>query len=169
MKNKLVLKLSVAFVVAFVVSSIVYAAFTLVYVNETGSKFSKSGTMWDITNTGFNLHAYQYLQYTGGNVASSGKWKVNSTTPTTRVWWWAWIPQNGGSWDAYVQYQMYGTSSSPTNFNVDQELYANEWVYLGYKDSNSTSYLKMSNSCVTSTACQSNYQVWWDEAMYQHG
>jgi hypothetical protein len=168
-KNKLITKILTAFLTAFLVSSSIYAVFTIGYVDETGSLFSKSGTMWDITNLGYGLHAYQYLQATGGNTSSWGKWKVSSSTPTTRVWWWAWVPTNAGGRDAYVQYRMYGTAASSTNFNVDQELYADTWVYLGYKDSNSSSYLRMANSCVTSTKCQSNYQVWWDQAMYQHG
>lgn len=139
----------------------------IVYITESASTWSAGGTKWNITSTGRGGHAYQYLLYAGGNGFSWGRWGILLGEPTTTYYWWVWIPANGGPWDATVKYTISGTPSS-TSINVNQNAWANQWVYLGPTNTNANGSIYMDNACVPGANCVNTYQVWWDDIMYQH-
>lgn len=161
MKKRHLVRIFLAAFTTFVLTSTVYAGYT---IGETSSNFSKSGTMWDITSTGLYGHAYQYLQYAfPHNSSSYGNWFVNSGEPSGQYNWWAYIPQNAGNLDAIIDYQLKPTSVTKV---VNQENYANTWVYLGAISGNSSSYVRMDNGCVGGYTCDWTRQVWWDDLLF---
>lgn len=159
-KRRSLVGILLATITTFLLTSTVYASYT---INETGNRFTKTGPMWHITNYGLNGHAYQYLQDTyQQNDPASGLWKVNSGEPSGQYYWWAYIPQNGGNLDAIIDYEK--PASAPVV--VNQENYANTWVYLGTISGNSSSYVSMNNGCVGGQACDWTRQVWWDDLLF---
>lgn len=161
MKRRVTLILAVAFVTMFFTQRVF--ASPIVYIVENGNHFYKSGTMWDITSTGRSGHAYQYLVQNTAGVY--GQWTLSvSGSPT---YYWVWIPRNGGSLDATVKYRVASVYLDPSFFlTVNQEYYADRWVYLGFTDQQG-SYVKLPNKCAASY-CDPNMQVWWDDVMYQY-
>lgn len=157
------IRILIAMILAFVVTTTVYASYT---ISENSSKFSKYGPMWSITSTGLYGHAYQYLQDTAAhNDPAGGYWYVNSGEPSGQYAWWAYIPQNGGSYDAVVDYEI-KSPTGPTTV-VNQENYANTWVYLGsISNGTSSTYVRMNNSCVGGYTCDWTRQVWWDDLLF---
>ncbi len=160
-KKHSLLRILLASMTVFLLTSTVYASYT---ISETGSRFVRAGTMWDITSTGLYGHAYQYLQYAySQNSPSSGSWFVNSGEPSGQYHWWAYIPLNKGTPDAIVDYQLKPTSTTTV---VNQESYMNTWVYLGSISGTSSSYVTMDNSCVGVLECDWTRQVWWDDLLF---
>ena len=164
MKKKIsLLRILTATLFTFFITTTVYAGYI---IHEDSSSFSKSGTMWDVTSTGQNGHAYQYLQYDGNNNNPSiGYWYVNSNEPSGTYYWWAYVPLNGGNLDAIIDYEL--KPSGPTKV-VNQESYANYWVYLGNFSGTSSAYAKMKNDCVGGYTCDWTRQVWWDGMLFSN-
>ncbi len=157
-KKKTILRILLATIITFILTSTVSASYT---ISETGGYFTQWGTKWDITSTGLYGHAYQYLQDTyAHNSASYGRWSVNSGEPSGQYYWWAYIPQNAGALDAIIDY--HGNITKVVN----QESYANTWVYLGSNSGNSSAYVDMDNSCVSGYICDWTRQVWWDDVLF---
>ncbi len=152
--SRILIAIFVALVIASFISLPAYAV--IVYLEEGSSQWAGYGNLWDFS-------------YTGGNGYSSGRWRVYSWEPATTYWWWVWIPSNGGSYDAVVNYTVYSGSSDSLTKTVNQQSYANQWVYMDRGlNGNSGGNIFMDNSCVPGWGCSWNYQVWWDDVMYQH-
>ncbi len=164
MKKRIsLIRILTATLITFFVTTTAYAGYI---IHENSSNFSKSGTMWSITQYGQNGHAYQYMQYTSGNNSySNGNWYVNSGEPSGTYYWWAYIPYNLGQSDAIIDYQL--KPSGPTTV-VNQESYANYWVYLGNFSGTSSAYAKMDNNCVGGYSCDWTRQVWWDGMLFSN-
>lgn len=160
-KQRSLLRILLATITTFLLTSTVYASYT---ISETGSNFTRTGPMWDSISTGLYGHAYQSLQDTyQQNDPASGSWFVNSGEPSGQYHWWAYIPLNGGTYDAIIDYQLKPTSVTKV---INQENYANTWVYLGTISGNSSSYVRMDNGCVGGQACDWTRQVWWDDLLF---
>lgn len=159
-----------SFVALLIASSLSLPASALIqYLEEGSSQWSGSGTQWDITSTGRGNHAYQYLSHIESNDYSTGRWRVLPGEPATTYWWWAWIPKNGLPYDAVVQYTASGGTGDTVSLVVNQEAYEDQWVYMGRGlNGNSSGNIFMDNNCVPGAGCSWNYQVWWDDVMYQH-
>jgi len=164
MKPRIIIILMAAFVTMLMTQ---YAfASPIVYVAENTSGFYKTGTMWDNTSThDRGGHAYQYLVKSASSVNSTGKWFTQAGTHNP-TYFWVWLPLNGGSLDASVKYQVTDVYGSSFYITVNQESYADQWVYLGYTN-NVGSFVKLPNTCGVSS-CGSNMQVWWDDMMEQY-
>jgi len=165
MKTKILAATLTALLIAFIATPVF--ATVIEEVREAHpTLWASGGTMYDRTG-GRDTHAYQYLSYTSPNGFSWGKWKVYSYEPATSYFWWVWIPYNLGNLDAVVSYQVNGAGQSFTKV-VNQESYADTWVYLGGISGDNTGNTYLGNYCVGGYTCDPNYEVWWDNAMYQH-
>lgn len=108
------------------------------YVNETSTTYtSRSGPYTDVTTTGYpssNKHAYKSTDRTFNGPDNTMRWKCNSSTSTNYNWHiYIAVPYNTGTLDGGYNYTAVNTVSAE-NFTtpINQENYANQWVYIGW-------------------------------------
>lgn len=124
------------------------------YVNETDATYtSKSGPYTNVTTTGYpstNKHAYKSTNRTYNGPINTMRWKCNMSTSTNYNYHlYIAIPYNTGVLDGIYEYKAYNTVSAE-NFAVyvNQEFYANQFVYLGWtqgKGGPTSCYIKTDN------------------------
>lgn len=149
-------------------------AVTVIYIDDHGgsSQFEWSGTMpWDIAASYcYSGRCWQYLQYTGDNGYTKGKWKEPSSVPSgITSHWYAYIPDNPDTaLDGTVVYKGNGGSAFTTV--VNQQGWQGQWVYLGSQITlSTTTKATMSNTCVGGGyPCDPWRQVWWDHVKMQY-
>lgn len=108
------------------------------YVNETNATYtSKSGPYTNVTTTGYpstNMHAYKSTSREYGQPVNSMRWKCNmSTTTNYNYHLYIAIPFNTGTLDGTYRYYARNTVSAENfYYYLNQENYANVFVYLGW-------------------------------------
>jgi len=105
------------------------------YIDERVATWNvHTGTYTNVTTTGYppsNPHAYKAMS---GNYTNKWTWMCNSATPKNYNYHlWIAIPLNAGVLDGTYHYYAYNTFTGE-NFpiNINQEAYANQWVYIGW-------------------------------------
>jgi hypothetical protein len=149
-------------------------AITTKYIDDHGgsSQFELSGTMpWDISESYcYGGKCWQYLQYTGGNGYTKGKWKEPSSVPSgITSHWYVYIPDNPDTaLDGTVVYKGNGGSAFTTV--VNQQGWQGQWVYLGSQITlSATTKATMTNACAGGGyPCDAWRQVWWDHMKMQY-
>lgn len=140
------------------------------YVNETNTTYtSRTGPYNNITTTGYpstNMHAYQSTSL-GGDV-NTMRWKCNSSTTTNYNYHiWIAIPYNTGMTDGGYNYYAYNTVPAENFMTpINQEAYANKWVYIGWtqgKGGKSSCYVDTNN---TELYSDFNREFWVDHMKY---
>ncbi|MFZ3151674.1 MAG: hypothetical protein WA116_08335 [Anaerolineaceae bacterium] len=135
---------------------------------DSGSDFTHIS--WLPTSSTGRNGSHQYTLYYSGYTASAwGKWScTGATTDSTWYKWYVWIPLNYEYTDAAVSYYVRNSEEEYT-ITVNQENYANAWVFLGWAYGTGYipwAYTFMDNGCVNGWGCNQYYQVWWDDAKY---
>jgi hypothetical protein len=143
---------------------------TSVVTDESSNFVVTSGPIPYQTSIGRSGGAHKYLLNAPPDYEyRSAKWRsYGSTTINTYYKWYVWIPLNGGYYDAGVRYYVRNTQDS-FYVTVNQENWANVWVYLGEAWGNGDptySYTQLNNNCASGYACDLQHDVWWDDAKY---
>jgi hypothetical protein len=105
------------------------------FVNETNTTYnSHTGTYTNVTTTGYpssNKHAYKAM---AGNRTNTWTWKCNFSTSTNYNYHlWIAIPYSTGILDGTYAYSAFNTVPAENfTININQENYANQWVYMGW-------------------------------------
>lgn len=121
-------------------------------INETDATYAVAfGPYANITTTGYGGHAYRATSSTDITYYATMLWKCKDAFTTEKYWHtYVAIPLNAGVLDGTYTYLVNNTNNSEDFYiPVNQELFANKWVYLGW--SKGLGGINNYNNCSVST------------------
>jgi hypothetical protein len=141
-------------------------------IDETDTTYAVAfGSYSDITNTGYGGHSYRSSNSTDINYYSTMLWKCKDAFSVEKYWHtYVAVPFNTGITDGTYTYYVNNTNNSEDFYMpLNQELFANKWVYLGW--SKGTGGINNYNNCSVSTNALNaigtpQRQFWADHMKY---